>query len=180
MQEPDPQIIKAARAGDRRAFGLLVRQCQGDVWRLAFHLVRNETIADDVTQDAFVRAYRFLPNYRADAKFSTWLYSITRNCAMDELRKSSRRRKVMEKLETTDATPSSDHAVVLEVREAIASLPEDLREPVILIDLLGTSYREAAAILDAPEGTVKSRLHRAREALVSLLQPVESRSQGEI
>src|SRR5688572_33103402 len=102
LQEPDPQLVRAARGGDRNAFGLLVRHCQGDVWRLVFHLVRDETLADDVTQDAFVRAYRFLPGYRADAKFSTWLYAIARNCAMDELRKAARRRKVVERLGTPD------------------------------------------------------------------------------
>src|SRR5687768_7886119 len=99
VQEPDPQVVRAARSGDRDAFGSLVRHCQGDVWRLVFHLVRDEAVADDVTQDAFVRAYRFLSNYRADSKFSTWMYSIARNCAMDELRRKSRRRKVMERLE---------------------------------------------------------------------------------
>src|SRR5688500_12440518 len=141
LQEPDPQVVRAARSGDRAAFGVLVRHCQGDVWRMVFHLVRDETLADDVTQDAFVRAFRFLSTYRADSKFSTWLYSIARNCAMDELRRTSRRRKVMERLETERTIGQSDPSVVLEVRSAIANLADDLREPVILIDLLGTSYR---------------------------------------
>ena len=180
VQEPDPQVISDARAGDRHAFGTLVRQCQGDVWRLVFHLVRDETLADDVTQDAFVRAYRFLPGYRADAKFSTWLYSIARNCAMDELRRASRRRKVVEKLGAETPSIETDHSAVMEVREAIAALPDDLREPVILIDLLGTSYRDAAAILDTAEGTVKSRVHRARETLAGMLRPEEIGTRGEI
>jgi RNA polymerase sigma-70 factor (ECF subfamily) len=180
LQEPDPQVIGAARAGDAAAFADLVRHCQGDVWRLVFHLVRNETLADDVTQDAFIRAYRFLATYRADAKFSTWLYSIARNCAMDELRRGSRRRKVMESLEVVPPPSQPDHAVVLEVREAIANLPPDLREPVILVDLLGTSYRDAAAILGTAEGTVKSRLHRARETLAEMLTPREGRTIGEV
>ena len=180
VQEPDPQVISTARAGDRHAFGNLVRQCQGDVWRLVFHLVRDEGLADDVTQDAFVRAYRFLPGYRADSKFSTWLYSIARNCAMDELRRVSRRRKVVERLEAEGPATPTDHGAVLEVREAIAALPDDLREPVILIDLLGTSYRDASAILKTAEGTVKSRVHRGREALADMLRPDEARTHGEI
>lgn len=180
LQEPDPQVIRAARAGDRSAFAALVRHCQADVWRLVFHLVRNESVADDVTQDSFVRAYRFLASYRADAKFSTWLYSIARNCAMDELRRSSRRRRVVEKLEAVGVAQPSDHAVVLEVRDAIAQLPNELREPVILVDLLGTSYREAAAILDTAEGTIKSRLHRARESLAVMLSAHDRRTSGEI
>lgn len=180
LQEPDPQVISNARAGDQYAFGTLVRQCQGDVWRLVFHLVRDETLADDVTQDAFVRAFRFLPGYRADAKFSTWLYSIARNCAMDELRRASRRRKVVEKLEAEEPATGTDHGAVLEVRQAIAALPIELREPVILIDLLGTSYRDASTILGTAEGTVKSRVHRAREALADMLRPDEARARGEI
>lgn len=180
LHEPDPQVVTAARAGDRRAFATLVRHCQGDVWRLVFHLVRDETVADDVTQDAFVRAYRFLDSYRAEAKFSTWMYSIARNCAMDELRKASRRRKVMDHLEASHAPSSSDHAVVLEVREAIGQLPNDLREPVILIDLLGTSYRDASVILRTAEGTVKSRVHRAREALAEMLAPETRSTTGEV
>lgn len=180
LQEPDPQVIGAARAGDHHAFGILVRHCQGDVWRLAFHLVRDEAAADDVTQDAFVRAFRFLPGYRADAKFSTWLYSIARNCAMDELRRASRRRRVVERLGSEEPSGETDHVAVLQVREAIAALPDDLREPVILIDLLGTSYRDASVILGTAEGTVKSRVHRAREALADMLQPHEGRTHGEI
>ena len=180
LQEPDPQVIRDARAGDRHSFGLLVRHCQGDVWRLVFHLVRNETLADDVTQDAFVRAFRFLPGYRAEAKFSTWLYSIARNCAMDELRRAARRRKVVERLGTPDETTVTDPGVVLEVREAIAALPDDLREPLILIDLLGNSYKDAATILSSAEGTVKSRVHRARMALADMLRPEENRTCGEI
>src|SRR5687767_10035350 len=180
VQEPDPQVVKDARAGDRYAFGVLVRHCQGDVWRLVFHLVRDETLADDITKDTFVRAYRFLSGYRADAKFSTWLYSIARNCAMDELRKASRRRKVVERLGEEEPAAETDHGAVLEVREAISALPDHLREPVILIDLLGTSYRDAAAILSTAEGTIKSRVHRAREALADMLRPDERRTQGEI
>ena len=180
MQEPDPQLVRAARAGDQRAFGGLVRLYQADVWRLAFHLLRDETLADDVTQDAFVRAYRFLGAYRADAKFSTWLYSIARNCALDELRRGVRRRRVIETLASEGAPHRTDHAAVLEVREAIAALPVELREPIILIDLLGASYRDTAAVLGVAEGTVKSRVHRAREALAEILAEEEMGSNGEV
>src|ERR687891_1837108 len=90
LDEPDPQVVEAARRGDLGAFERLVRRYQGDVWRLSFHLVRDETLADDITQNAFVRAFRFLRRYRGESKFSTWLFTITRNCAVDEMRRSDR------------------------------------------------------------------------------------------
>ncbi len=180
LQEPDPQVIRAARAGDRHAFTDLVRFYQADIWRMVVHLVRDESLADDITQDAFVRAYRFLSGYRAEAKFSTWLFSIARNCALDELRRASRRRKVVERLQEKVPEEVGDHSTVLEVREAIAALPTDLREPVILIDLLGVSYRDASGILGTPTGTVKSRVHRAREALAEMLEPNEGEKRGEV
>lgn len=169
MQEPDPQLIRSAVHGDRNAFGALVRLYQGDVWRMSFHLVRDETLADDITQDAFVRAYRFLSRYRGDSKFSTWLFSIARNCALDELRRATRRRKVAERLDAQRVPERSDPSVVLEVREAMAKLPADLREPVVLIDICGLSYKEACEVLKLPEGTVKSRVHRGRETLAGIL-----------
>ena len=75
MEEPDPQVVAAAGRGDVAAFEILVRRYQGDVWRLAVHLLHDESLADDVTQEAFVRAFRFLPRYRGEAKFSTWLFT---------------------------------------------------------------------------------------------------------
>lgn len=171
MHEPDPKLVADARAGDLRAFESLVRRYQGDVWRLAFHLVHDESLAEDATQEAFVRAYRFLPRYRGDSRFSTWLFSIARNCALDELRRATRRRKVSEKLDAQPALPQPEQSSAIEVREAVASLPLDLREPIVLIDILGTSYRDVAKMLHVPEGTIKSRVHRGREILVALLAP---------
>jgi RNA polymerase sigma-70 factor (ECF subfamily) len=180
VDEPDPSVVAAARDGDLGAFEELVRRHQGDVWRLAFHLVRDEDLADDVTQDAFVRAYRFLPRYRGDAKFSTWLFSVARNCALDELRKAGRRRKVSTKLGAEPTPPAADHGAGIEVREALAALPLELREPVVLIDMFGVSYREVSSMLHLPEGTVKSRVHRARSLLASALGPRLEGSAGEV
>jgi RNA polymerase sigma-70 factor, ECF subfamily len=106
--EPDPQLVAAARAGDLDAFSQLVRRYQGHVWRLSFHLVRNDAVADDVTQDAFVRAYRFLSRYRGESRFSTWLFSITRNCAIDELRRAGRRKRLSDRLENPAAFTTRD------------------------------------------------------------------------
>ncbi|CAN5717341.1 hypothetical protein BH24ACT26_BH24ACT26_21220 [soil metagenome] len=177
MVEPDPQLVAAARAGDLDAFSQLVRRYQGHVWRLSFQLLRNETVADDVTQDAFVRAYRFLPRYRGEAKFSTWLFTITRNCALDEIRRADRRRRLSDQIGAERPQPT-DHNVRLEVAEALADLPMELREPIVLIDMFGTSYNEVATMLGVPVGTVKSRVHRGRELLVDALIPHREEQTG--
>jgi RNA polymerase sigma-70 factor (ECF subfamily) len=171
LDEPDPQLVESARRGDLGAFEQLVRRYQADVWRLAFHLVHDDGMADDVTQDAFVRAFRFLRRYRAEAKFSTWLFTIARNCAMDELRRATRRRRTKRRAEVEADAVAADHNISIEIKEAVAALPLDLREPVVLIDMLGLPYREVARMLRVPEGTVKSRVHRARELLVERLSP---------
>jgi RNA polymerase sigma-70 factor (ECF subfamily) len=172
VEEPDPQILSSARKGDARAFEVIVRSYQPDVWRLCLHITGNSAMADDVTQDTFVRIFRFLPRYRGDSKFSTWTFAIARNCALDELRRSKRRQALAERahmqreVEHTEYTEPTNSA---EVRAAITALPLDLREPIVLIDMLGESYRDAAKILDVPEGTVKSRVHRARLQLANEL-----------
>lgn len=178
MDEPDPGLVGAARGGDTGAFEDLVRIYQGHVWRLALHLLHDPDLASDATQEAFVRAYRFLPRYRGDSRFSTWLFSIARNCALDEARKASRRKRITDRAEAEPQPTSKDVGVAIEVREALASLPPDLREPVVMIDMFGISYKEVATILKMPEGTVKSRVHRAREMLVRSLTPRSGEDAG--
>lgn len=178
MDEPDPGLVGAARGGDLGAFEDLVRRYQGHVWRLALHLLHDPDLASDATQEAFVRAYRFLPRYRGESKFSTWLFSIARNCALDEARKATRRRRISDRAEAQPRPVSKEVGVALEVREAVASLPADLREPVVMIDMFGISYKEVAAILKTPEGTIKSRVHRAREILVQSLSPRSGEDAG--
>lgn len=178
MDEPDPGLVVAARGGDLGAFEDLVRLYQGHVWRLALHLLRDPDLASDATQEAFVRAYRFLPRYRGESRFSTWLFSIARNCALDEGRKATRRRRLTDRAEAEPAPPSKDVGLAIEVREALSSLPLDLREPIVMIDMFGISYKEVAAILKAPEGTIKSRVHRGRELLVRSLSPRSGEDAG--
>lgn len=169
MYEPDPQVVHDAAHGDLGAFEALVRAYQADVWRLCFHLLGNSSTADDVAQDALVRAYRFLPRYRGDSKFSTWLFAVTRNCCLDELRRKKRRAALVDAVAGVPPPRTGDPGARLEVKEALDSLPQELREPVVLIDMFGHSYKDAARVLGIPEGTVKSRVHRARELLVEAL-----------
>ena len=178
--EPDPAVVRAARAGDESAFEELVRAYQADVWRLSLHLVRDETLADDVTQDAFVRAFRFLKRYRGESKFSTWLLSIAHNCAVDEIRRAGRRKRTQELLHAQRQTEPDDPGASLEIRDAIESLPLDLRSAMLLIDVFGLPYRDAGRILKLPEGTVKSRVHRARVFVAEILEPKQKRANDEV
>jgi RNA polymerase sigma-70 factor (ECF subfamily) len=153
------------------AFEDIVRACQHDVWRLVMHMVRDRDAADDVTQETFVRAFRALGRYRGDAKFTTWLLTIARNCALDEVRRTSRRRQATEELEAQPRhRAGGDLTAAIEVREALATLPVELREAIVLIDMLGESYADAAVVLRLPVGTVKSRVHRARDQMLGALQ----------
>lgn len=179
MREPDPELVRAARAGSIAAFEELVRLYQAEVWRLCLQLVRDRALADDATQETFIRAFRFLARYRGDSKFSTWLFSISRNCALDELRRVGRRRRTRERLESETPPPSSEVGIGVEVREALGGLSLDLREPVVLIDMFGFTYDEVGRILDVPPGTVKSRVHRARKALLLVLGDKQEESAGE-
>jgi RNA polymerase sigma-70 factor, ECF subfamily len=169
VHEPHPQVVSKARRGDPVAFESLVRAYQGDVWRLCVHLLGNAAMADDVTQDAFIRAYRFLHRYRGDAKFSTWLFSIARNCALDEIRRNQRRRKVADIVEAQPERAPVRAELGIEVREAVTALPLELREPLVMIDILGLSYAEVAETMDVPVGTIKSRVHRARDSVARVL-----------
>jgi len=182
VREPEPETIGRARAGDLRAFESLVRDYQADVWRFAYHLTRNRATADDVSQDAFLRAFRGIESYRGQSKFTSWLLRIARNCAIDAYRKTRRERVSLTSSEGSDAvtgqtistSPSAGAEDRLRINAAIRRLPLELREPFVVIEVLGFNYREPSAILDAKIGTVKSRMHRARAALIRALSDREA------
>lgn len=176
MDDLDPQTIAAARRGDLHAFETIVRRFQSAVFRICYQLVQDETLAEDVVQDSFVRIYRFLPNYRGDSRFSTWLFSIARNCAMDEMRRASRRSRVAQKIRNQPSRTAAEASTRAEVHDALARLPIELREPVVWIDMVGLPYAEVAAMLKVPVGTLKSRVHRARQVLFDALYPELERS----
>jgi RNA polymerase sigma-70 factor (ECF subfamily) len=165
VHDPDPRTLARAREGDLGAFEELVRQYQADVWRFAQHFTRDRALAEDVTQEAFLRAFRFLGSFRGDAKFTSWLFRIARNCAMDAIRS---RTVHLEKDPPPPAGPTDPQAR-LELHTALAAVSEDHREPFLLIEVFGLSYQEAADVLGVRVGTVKSRMHRARKAMMDAL-----------
>jgi RNA polymerase sigma-70 factor (ECF subfamily) len=177
VQEPEPETIGRAQAGDLRAFESLVRATQGDVWRFAYHLTRDAAMAEDVSQEAFLRAFRAIRSYRGDARFSSWLLRIVRNSAVDAYRKTRKEWVAPNEDQAgrkdgwaPDPPQTEDRA---RINDAIRRLPMQLREPFVVIEILGYTYQEASTILGTRIGTIKSRMHRARAALIRELEEKE-------
>jgi RNA polymerase sigma-70 factor, ECF subfamily len=182
VREPEPETIRAARAGDLRAFESLVRDYQADVWRFAYHLTRNRTVAEDVTQEAFLKAFRSFASFRGDSKFTSWLFRIVRNCAIDAFRRTKHegpvRDDVLAALSSGREPGHGSTVDRLRLAQAMRALPDDLREPFVVIEVLGYDYREASSILGVKVGTIKSRMHRARALLIRSLG--EEEAAGEV
>jgi len=164
LEEPDPLAIRRAAAGDVLAFEVLVRAYQVPVWRFLRHLLGDAALAEDVTQETFVRLFTRLDTFSFQSKFSTWVFQIARNAGLDALRSRSRRLRLVD-VAPPPARAPDPHAGA-ELGAALASLSPKLREALLLVEILGLSYRETATVLRVPEGTVKSRVFQARERLV--------------
>ena len=175
--------MRRAQKGDRRAFDLLFLRYRHKIRGLVGRFVRDTAEIDDVVQEAFIKAYRALPNFRGDSAFYTWLYRIAINASKNYVAASSRRTPTVdmdigtaEQLEQTDGayalrdSESPEQALrrdelAAAIRQAIADLPDDLRTTVTLREFDGLSYRQIAEITDCPVGTVRSRIFRARESI---------------
>ena len=171
-------LVDRARLGDRDAFGELVRIHQNEVYTLAVRLVRDRDLASDVTQDSFVRAWRAMPKFRGDAKFSTWLHRITVNTAWTH---RSKRNKV--RLEPIDSLPADPESQALDparagesasaaspIEEALNDLSTSIRSVVVLKDVYDWSHAEIADHLDISVTAAKVRLHRGRKELRAKLR----------
>ena len=169
---PDVELVELARAGERPAFDELVRRHDRRMRGLAYRLMADRDRMDDALQEAYLKAFRALPRFRAGSDFGAWLYRITYNACIDELRQ--RKRSPLPAADPVD--PVSGHpgpervvSAAETVRSALADLPIGQRIAVVLVDGEGFDHREAAKILDVAPGTVASRLHRARTALRRIL-----------
>ena len=174
MEEPDPAAITAASRGDVDAFTELVRAFQTPVWRFVSRLLGDREAAEDVTQETFLRAYRSLPTYAFRSKFSTWLFQIARNAAVDAQRSAARRGRLQESIARPRAAPPSDSMTYLDA--GLRALDGRLRESLVTVEVLGYTYREAGVLLGVPEGTVKRRVHDARISLATWLADDEAAS----
>lgn len=179
-ESTDAQLVRRVQKGDKGAFDLLVLKYQHKIVNLVMRYVRDPDLALDITQEAFIKAYRALPRFRGDSAFYTWLYRIAVNTAKNHLA-SARRRPMDVELDLQDPEQYDLHAKLKEtdtpegvtmsqelratVEKAIDALPDDLRTAIILRELDGMSYEEIAQTMECPVGTVRSRIFRARDAI---------------
>lgn len=184
----DRQLVERAQRGDKRAFELLVEKYQRRLARLVSRLIRDPGEVEDVTQEAFIKAYRALPSFRGESAFYTWLYRIGINTAKNYLVAMGRRAPTSTEVEAGEAegyqggellrdinTPESlllSKEIAGTVNAAIEALPAELRSAIQLRELEGMSYDEIAKLMDCPIGTVRSRIFRAREAIAERLKPL--------
>ncbi|MBK6805991.1 MAG: RNA polymerase sigma factor RpoE [Betaproteobacteria bacterium] len=187
-REVDQQLVERAQRGDKRAFELLVITYQRQLGRLLSRMVRDPGEVEDVTQEAFIKAYRALPNFRGESAFYTWLYRIAINTAKNYLVALGRRAPTTTEFDNEDAESFDDaealrdtatpenllmgREVATAVNRAVEALPEDLRTAITLREIEGLSYEEIAGVMDCPIGTVRSRIFRAREAIAVELRPL--------
>jgi RNA polymerase sigma-70 factor (ECF subfamily) len=187
-REIDRQLVTRAQRGDKRAFELLVEKYQRKLARLLTRFIRDPAEVEDVTQEAFIKAYRALPAFRGDSAFYTWLYRIGINTAKNYLMAMGRRAPTSTEVEAEEAegyeegeqlrdinTPESvllSNEIAKTVNATIERLPEELRTAIQLREIEGMSYEEIAKVMDCPIGTVRSRIFRAREAIAGELRPL--------
>ena len=186
-EKTDQELVDSVKAGNKAAFDLLVIKYQQRIINLVSRFVRNHSDALDVTQEAFIKAYRALPNFRGDSAFYTWLYRIAVNTAKNHLAQQSRRPSginadidEVEQFEgetalTENATPErlmQRDQIQSTVVKAIENLPEDLKVAITLREVEGLSYEDIATVMECPIGTVRSRIFRAREAIDNDLRPL--------
>jgi RNA polymerase sigma-70 factor (ECF subfamily) len=162
-------LVVAARNGDREAFMQLVRLHQAGVHALAHALLGDRVLAEDVAQEAFLRAWRGLSDFRGDAAFGTWLYTITRRVALDEVRRPAVRTVPVEQVAALADRRVGDPVLRGDLERALGALEPAQREAFLLVVVLGLSYQEAGGMSGCPAGTVASRVFRARTRLAAAL-----------
>lgn len=187
-REVDQQLVERVQRGDKRAFDLLVSKYQRKLGRLLSRFIRDPSEVEDVTQEAFIKAYRALPGFRGDSAFYTWLYRIGINTAKNHLVAMGRRAPTSTEMDAEEAeslesgeqlrdlnTPENQmmsRQVGDTVNQTLQELPEELRTAITLREIEGLSYEEIATVMQCPVGTVRSRIFRAREAVAAKLKPL--------
>ena len=184
----DQQLVSRAQRGDKRAFDFLVNKYQRRLARLLSRFIRDPAEIEDVTQEAFIKAYRALPSFRGDSAFYTWLYRIAINTAKNYLVARDRRAPTSTEFDADEAEAFEDASQLHDintpervlhskqigqtVNAAMEALPDELRNAIVLREIEGLSYEEIALEMNCPIGTVRSRIFRAREAVAERLRPL--------
>ncbi|MEY4717961.1 MAG: hypothetical protein RL563_579 [Pseudomonadota bacterium] len=186
-EDLDQELVKRVQKGDKAAFDLLVIKYQHKLVHLVNRYVKDPSEAQDVAQDAFIKAYRALPEFRGESAFYTWLYRIAINTAKNYLLSRSRRHydyeidvqdaeqlgdtPLLKDIETPEESLMNEQVVQV-ISAAIDALPEEMRVAITLREFEGMSYEEIAEVMDCPIGTVRSRIFRARESIDEKLKPL--------
>jgi len=187
-REVDHALVERAQAGDGQAFEVLFAKYQRKVARLLSRYIRDQSEVEDVSQEAFIKAYRALPSFRGESAFYTWLYRISINTAKNYLVAQGRRAPTSTEVDADDAESFDDAGQLRDINTpesllqsrqigetidaAMAGLPEDLRSAIMLREIEGLSYEEIAEAMNCPIGTVRSRIFRAREVVAEKLRPL--------
>ncbi len=186
-RDADQVLVERVQKGDKKAFDLLVLKYQQKVANLISRYIRDPSEVLDVTQEAFIKAYRALPKFRGDSAFYTWLYRVAINTAKNHLAARARRppqddieAETAEQMDMGTRLKEQDtperlamqDEIARTIKQAVDDLPEELRTAITLRELEGLSYEEIAEAMDCPIGTVRSRIFRAREAIDKKLKPL--------
>ena len=188
-KDTDKELVRRVKKGDKQAFDLLFSRYQHKILNLVSRYLRDQQDVEDVTQEAFIKAFRALPRFRGESAFYTWLYRIAINTAKNHLVARSRRppgvdvdiddaefmdgTDVLRESESPEAVLSRDELSKV-INVTLSELPDDLRSAVTLREFDGLSYEQIAEIMDCPVGTVRSRIFRAREAIDQRIEPLLS------
>jgi RNA polymerase sigma-70 factor (ECF subfamily) len=194
-EQTDESLMLLAGRGDRAAFDEIVRRYSSRMVNVAYQMTGDAELAQDIAQETFYRAYRSASTYKQIAKFSTWLYTIAINLCRNELRRrkhkfysleqmAEREEESSVRVDVVDNRAQSDREAERKelgrlIEMAIGRLPEKFRQPLVLRDVEGLSYEETGKILNLPEGTVKSRINRARSRVKEILRPYLDESRPE-
>ncbi|HHV28550.1 RNA polymerase sigma factor [Acetivibrio mesophilus] len=186
MNYCEKELIGKAKQGDVEAFEKLIEGCQKKVFNIAFRMLGNFDDASELSQEVFLKAYKSIKNFKGDSLFNTWIYKVTTNACLDEIRKRKNKKVVSldedieiggneMKRQIKDDSPgpeltAEDNELKRAVKDSINMLSEEYRTVIVLRDIQGFSYEEISGIIKCPEGTVKSRINRARQALKKILQ----------
>lgn len=186
MSDQERDLIEKSKQGDIDSFEKLIRDHQQLAFNIAYRMLGNIEDAKDVSQDAFIKIFKSINSYKGDSSFSTWLYRIVTNTCIDELRKRNKRQILSYDIPIAteegevernlpDPGPTPEDIVdrkesQRKIRDAINNLNEQHKAVIVLRDIKGFSYDQISEILECPEGTIKSRISRARSALKSLLE----------
>ena len=174
LPQPDPGVLRKAQHGDERAFSLILRAYEQPVYNYVLRLVGDRSLAEDLTQEVFLRVYQGLPRFSLRARFTTWLFQVTKNRVLDELRALERRPRAVvtlediPPLEVIDA-PFERAEAIDAVWRAVEGLNVDLKMALLLRDVVGLSYTEIADSLEITLATVKWRIYKAREEVQASL-----------